>query len=164
MSVTLHNKLKISTTLILVLVFPLAIAAPPMYSPVLTADTAGKKGMVWEAKVYHDPHTTQHFLVPLKICFQYTGDQVNPFDTPPIVSTQDKYTWCNKQFGWKGVASKEGDQIFMNSNIKSSYISSVQWEISSKNEGAGHWRAWNNNQLFDLNVVFTRTSETCSCE
>ena len=163
----LYNMLKISIALGLICALPI-VNATPMHSPVLTADNAGKKGSLWAVEVFHDPHTTQSYLVPLQVCFQYIEDKINPFNTaPPMVSTQDKYNWCSS-YGWDGFATKEGDQIFMNSSAKSSFLSGVQWELSSKDEGAGHWRVWKNdpinNTIFDLNAVFTRTTETCSCK
>ncbi|MCP4700734.1 MAG: hypothetical protein GY862_28350 [Gammaproteobacteria bacterium] len=149
-------------TLLAMLALPYnAAAGPPLHLPHL-ADESGKKGTLWDVDVFHDPYVTQHYLVSAQVCFQYAGQYTNPEPPVPPVSTQDKYNWC--LFGMKGVATKEGDQIFMHNDRGGRAANdAVQWELSSPDEGAGHWRYWANDLIFDLNVTFTRTLESCSC-
>ncbi len=139
-------------------------AAPPLppHPPYLDSNiTDIREGELWKMEVFIDSQLPHPFLGQLEtICFVYDG-----LYSPPDPS-QDKYKWCDvasPSFGWAGVATKEGDQVFMH-NDQGKFYNGAQWELTSKDEGAGHWRLWENNFFFDLNVIFTRIGKPCRCQ
>lgn len=154
-----------------ILIFSPTASAVPPYFPMLESSQyplpanpsdIDKWGEWWQVDVFRDPSSDHSFLTSLKVCFQYKTE----------VMMQDEYIWCAPTYNWRGIARKEGDQVFMhNSIIKNLYSQHnyAHWEVVSKDEedrdeGAGHWRFWMPSlTMFDLNARFSRLGDKCTC-
>ena len=134
--------------------------ANPIHQPNLVDDQmlANEQGQSWGFELHNDAKLIHPHVYSGELCLQYQSSFQNP------LPSQDEYKWC--LFNWSGVATKEGDQVFMHSNDPNNQLfSGIQWSLSSKDEGAGHWRYWQqpSGLMLDMNAIFTRTQKTCSC-
>jgi hypothetical protein len=153
---------------------PITYANPP-HNPNLTAPYVGtpdldKPGDVWRIRAFRDAHE-DHASVPLglenedfmDICAFYIGTHYNPAGP-----THDKYGWytmSSPAVWWiytanYGIATKEGDQVFMHGN-NSYWNQYMQWELVSFDSGAGHWRAWHKTHIRVFNITIERIGEKC---
>jgi len=121
-------------------------------------------GEIWTLKNFIDespahPNTNEN----IRICFTRIPDS----------GTHSKYKWHTIGgpwwMRWTGMASKEGDQVFMNGVRRyawqcSSNSDYMQWDLASKDLGTGHWRFWINNRpqsFHHRNIIMTRTNQKC---
>ena len=108
---------------------PLAGAQPP-YSPNLV-DLGNK----WILDAYDDTSPDHVALASPGICFEFAG----------VVGTHQQYTWYSDTFpGWRGIASQEGDQVFMHgvyANGEGQDAIQVRIIIDAPRHGSvGHWQ------------------------
>jgi hypothetical protein len=162
----MFTKNTLYTTLIassLALAATVSYAQPP-HEPEITS-TNQKLGEVWKLKSFTDNHVSHPDNSGIiRFCFIRTGSSG---------ATHSKYNWhviTPPWIQWNGVATKEGDQIFMNGvrrfswNPTWSYPEYMQWDLASYSLGTGHWRFWfNNNPKFfrHYNIIMERTKEKC---
>ncbi|MGD8908998.1 MAG: hypothetical protein PVF13_00945 [Chromatiales bacterium] len=115
-----------------------AVFANPPYKPDLV-----NGGNRWTITAYFDNSTVHAQAATQGICFYPDG----------VSGTHQRYRWVSDTYpDWNGIATQEGDQVFMHGDFQWPYgekkdggHDSMEWEIvtvSRKNEGAGHWREW----------------------
>lgn len=113
------------------------IAGPPHFPDLV------REGNRWTITAYDDTSPTQTQLATQGLCFYPAGVQ----------GTHQLYYWVSDTFpDWNGLATQEGDQIFMYGDYAEDVgHDGMQWEImtnSKTNEGAGHWHEWRENGKF----------------
>ncbi len=154
---------------------PMTYADPP-HNPNLTAPYVGtpalnKPGNVWRIHAFRDAHE-DHAPVFLgsdvyfmDICAFYIGTHYDPAGP-----THDKYGWYTissyPAVWWiytanYGIATKEGDQVFMHGSNSYYWNQYMQWELVSFDSGAGHWRAWHKTHIRVFNITIERIGEKC---
>ncbi len=132
-------------------------AVPPHQPKVLAPPTPTHPNgapEMWKMEAFADDDPNHPGGFVLEICFYYK----------PPVGTHDAYLWQAVMPGMTlgGEARQEGDQIFMvggggNPPVPPTVFTSMQWEIVSKDLGAGHGQYWTFNQLFLFsNAIFTK--------
>jgi hypothetical protein len=90
------------------------------------------------------------------ICFSVIG----------VVGTHIRYRWFSTTFpDWNGIASQEGDQIFMHGDYARDIgHDGIQWSIDTFKTGSGHWTEWREdgglgNTIVFANAVFQRVGQ-----
>jgi hypothetical protein len=155
---------------------PMAYANPP-HNPNLTAPSVGtpslEPGYMWRIRAFRDAHEDHAPVILgnddayfMDICAFYIGTHYDPIG--PIGPTHDKYGWYTiyspPAVWWiytanYGIATKEGDQVFMHGN--SYWNQYMQWELVSSGAGAGHWRAWHDTHIRVFNITIERIRGVC---
>jgi len=137
--------------LLIVLFFSLPALALPPHKPDLVTT-----GNLWLVRAYNDASPNHDYLIEQKICFFPTG----------VVGTHQRYEWVSLTFpDWNGIATQEGDQVFMHGDFTLFFPThpiaghdSMQWELvtdDKKTIGAGHWQLWVDLGKFGTNLGFT---------
>lgn len=130
-----------------------SVLANPPHLPDLV-----KEGNRWTITFYDDSSTTHNQWATQGICFYYAG----------TVGTHQRYVWVSDTYpDWNGVATQEGDQIFMHGDFQWPYgqqkdggHDGMEWEIatvSKRNEGFGHWKEWVEDGRYGANIGFGNT-------
>jgi hypothetical protein len=139
--------------------------AVPTHTPDITPSGVFEQfGEIWRLQYFRDNHPVHPGGGNIRFCFIRTADS----------GTHSRYRWyvigIPLWFQWNGMATKEGDQVFMNGvrryrwNTRWSYPDYMQWDLASYSLGTGHWRLWfnNNPQWFGhYNIIMTRTRQRC---
>lgn len=76
------------------------------------------------------------------------------------VGTQQRYRWVSTTFGaWDGLATQEGDQVFMHGDF--TFIGqpnvghdSLDFELTAPGEASGHWKEWLENDGSGLTIIW----------
>ena len=123
------------------------IAPAPTDKPDLT--TGGNR---WTITFYDDASPNHDEWATQGICFRFIG----------TVGTHNRYEWWSDTFpDWNGIASQEGDQIFMHGDYAGDVgHDGIEWSIvtsSAKNIGAGHWFEWREDSKFGRTIGFGNT-------
>lgn len=124
------------------------LMAGPRYLPNLLDG-----GNEWIVTAYNDTSTDHTQIATQTICFFPAG----------YVGTHQQYYWVSTSYNdWNGIASQEGDQVFMHGDFGEvsgfGGHDALQWELVSggdKATGAGHWQEWVQDGLLGINVAFT---------
>ncbi|MCE2029160.1 hypothetical protein [Sessilibacter corallicola] len=127
-----------------ILVFANYVSAQSTYNPNLTSE-----GNRWEVTAYLDSSAGHVQLATQGICFYDIG----------VSGTHYLYYWVSDTFpNWNGIATQEGDQIFMHGDYAEDVgHDGFEWEIvtsSDKNAGAGHWKEWREDGKFGNTIGF----------
>lgn len=106
-------------------------------------------GNRWVLDAYDDADPDHVALASPSICFTRNG----------VVGTHQRYTWYSDSFfGWRGVATQEGDQIFMTGEYAGGLgQDAVQVQIiidSPRNGAVGHWQEWRQGQTYGETVGY----------
>jgi hypothetical protein len=133
----------------LALTFQGSSLADPPHRPDLV-----KEGNRWTVTGYFDNSPVHTQAATQGICFYPAG----------VSGTHQLYRWVSDTFpDWNGIATQEGDQVFMHGDYQRPYgvtdggHDSMEWEIvtmSRENEGAGHWREWAEDGGFGMTIGF----------
>jgi hypothetical protein len=127
-------------------------AQPAFPSPDLT-----RGGNLWSITAYDDASPVHTQMATQGICFEFIG----------VVGTQNRYRWRSTTYpDWNGIASQEGDQIFMHGDYaKDVGHDGIMWSIDTLKSGSGHWIEWRENGGFGNTIVFANTTlqRTGSC-
>ena len=123
------------------------VVAAPTDNPNLVAG-----GNRWTITFYNDASPTHDQWATQGICFRFIG----------TVGTHNRYQWWSDTFpDWNGIASQEGDQVFMHGDYANDVgHDGITWEIvtaSYKNIGAGHWHEWRENGAYGNTIGFGNT-------
>jgi hypothetical protein len=145
----------VSITTSLVMLSGLALSsqsyASPPYSPdLVTPSDRWKLTLYWDRSATHDKIP---FVQPY-LCFKDLGAD----------DEQEAYKWeaLPANLG-SGTSTQEGDQIITNGKLFG-FNFDMQWEIYTRDEGAGHIRAWHPNNPsngFTLNITMKRDAKPC---
>jgi hypothetical protein len=124
-----------------------SIVAAPTDKPDLT--TGGNR---WTITFYNDSSPNHDEWATQGICFRFIG----------TVGTHNRYEWWSDTFpDWNGIASQEGDEIFMHGDYAGDVgHDGMKWSIvtsSAKNIGAGHWFEWREDSKFGRTIGFGNT-------
>jgi len=120
------------------------------------ADGRGKsaEASVRSQTAFDDSSPVHTQLATQGICFDFIG----------VVGTHVRYRWYSTTFpDWNGIASQEGDQIFMHGDYdKDNGHDGFNWAIDTSKAGSGHWHEWREDGGFGItiglgNAVFQRT-------
>ena len=136
----------IAASAVLALIFAAtANAQPAVPSPELT-----RGGNLWSITAYDDASPVHTTLATQGICFQFIG----------VVGTQNRYRWRSTTFpDWNGIASQEGDQVFMHGDYAQNVgHDGIMWAIDTNKSGSGHWTEWRENASFGNTIVFANTT------
>jgi hypothetical protein len=130
------------------LAFALAAAAyaqPAVPSPELT-----RGGNLWSITAYDDASPVHTTMATQGICFEFIG----------VVGTQNRYRWRSTTFpDWNGIASQEGDQVFMHGDYAQNVgHDGIMWAIDTNRSGSGHWTEWRENAAFGNTIVFANAT------
>jgi len=122
---------------------PSAVAEPPYLADLVQG------GNRWILNAYDDTDVDHNALATVGLCFKYDG-----FD-----GTHERYTWYSDTFlGWRGIASQEGDQIFMTGMYADGEgRDAIQVEIiidAPRSGSVGHWQEWRDNGGYGLTVGY----------
>jgi hypothetical protein len=106
-------------------------------------------GNRWTITAYNDASPSHDQWATQGICFRFLG----------TIGTHNRYLWWSDTFpDWNGIASQEGDQVFMHGDYANDVgHDGITWEIvtsSAKNIGAGHWHEWRENGAFGTTIGF----------
>jgi hypothetical protein len=106
-------------------------------------------GNRWTITFYNDASPNHDQWATQGICFRFIG----------TVGTHNRYQWWSDTFpDWNGIASQEGDQVFMHGDYANDVgHDGITWEIvtaSARNVGAGHWHEWRENGAFGNTIGF----------
>ncbi|WP_317931117.1 hypothetical protein [Halioxenophilus sp. WMMB6] len=126
------------------LAFAAGTQAAPPHTPDLTSS-----GNRWLVTAYLDSSPSHSQLATQGLCFYNLG----------IVGTQQMYYWVSDTFpDWNGIATQEGDQIFMHGDYAEDIgHDGMQWQVvsaSRENIGAGHWHEWREDGKFGDTIGF----------
>ncbi|GAA0349210.1 hypothetical protein GCM10009092_11990 [Bowmanella denitrificans] len=116
--------------------------ATPPFKPDLVAE-----GNRWTITFYDDGSGTHNQWATQGLCFYYAG----------TYGSQQRYQWVSDTFpDWNGLATQEGDQIFMHGDYAQDVgHDGMEWEIvtrSRNNMGAGHWKEWREDSRFGRTI------------
>jgi hypothetical protein len=148
----LKTKARFAASALAMMVTASAFAVPP-HLPDLFSD-----GNRWTITFYNDSSPNHDQWATQGICFYPIG----------VVGTHQRYRWVSDTYpDWNGIATQEGDQIFMHGDfqwpygqVKDGGHDGMEWEIvtvSPKNMGAGHWKEWVEDGRFGRTIGFGNT-------
>lgn len=128
----------------LIAALPLVAVAVPPHSPDLV-----QGGNRWTITAYDDSAPGQTQWATQGLCFYPIG----------VFGTHQRYYWVSDTFpDWNGIATQEGDQVFMHGDYATDVgHDGMQWEIvtmSRSNEGAGHWHEWREDGRYGRTIGF----------
>lgn len=127
-------------------------AQPAVPSPELT-----RGGNLWSITAFDDASPVHAQMATQSICFEFIG----------VVGTQNRYRWRSTTFpNWNGIASQEGDQVFMHGDYAQNVgHDGIMWTVDTNKTGSGHWTEWRENATFGNTVVFANATlvRTGSC-
>lgn len=139
--------------------FSSANAAP--YKPNLV-----DSGNRWTITFYNDASPVHSQWATQGLCFYKAG----------VVGTHQRYYWVSDTYpDWNGMATQEGDQIFMHGDFqyprgrRDGGHDGMEWEItttSRANVGFGHWKEWVENGKLGRTIGFgnTRLQRVGKCQ
>jgi hypothetical protein len=132
-----------------VLITTVSLAQGAVYAHTPDLVSAGNR---WTITSYNDASPTHDHQTTQEICFKFIG----------IVGTHQQYEWWSTTFpDWNGIATQEGDQIFMHGDwAEDRGHNTMQWElvtVSPKDIGAGHWIEWWEDGKLGQTVGFRNT-------
>jgi hypothetical protein len=121
----------------------IAVPAPTDHPDLVTG------GNRWTITAYNDASPNHDQWATQGICFRFIG----------TVGTHNRYQWWSDTFpDWNGIASQEGDEIFMHGDYANDVgHDGMKWSIvtsSAKNIGAGHWFEWRENGAYGNTIGF----------
>lgn len=148
-----RSTLSVSITIIVLLFFTNSVLANPPYSPGLVSE-----GNRWTITFYDDSKAAHNQWATQGLCFYNIGD----------TGTHQRYVWVSDTYpDWNGIATQEGDQIFMHGDFQWLYgqqkdggHDGMEWQIvtaSKTNEGFGHWHEWVQDEKYGMNIGFGNT-------
>ena len=153
----MHNGRIIAATALVVSSFLTlsALAAPPHLPDMVTG------GNKWQLTGFDDSSTTHPQGAVQTLCFFNNG----------VVGTHQRYRWASITFGgWDGLATQEGDQVFLHGDftfilMPNAGHDSIDFELTTRNEGMGHWKEWIENDANGLTLVWNnaRLTRTGTC-
>jgi len=108
-------------------------------------------GNRWQITFFDDSSALHNQWATQGICFYASG----------VVGTQQRYVWVSDTYpDWNGVATQEGDQLFMHGDFQWPFGNrdgghdGMEWQLTNLKEGAGHWKEWIENGAYGINVGF----------
>ena len=130
------------------LVSAMAAQAEPPHLPDLVRD-----GNRWTITAFDDTSPVHTQLATQGLCFYFAG----------TVGTHQLYYWVSDTFpDWNGMASQEGDQVFMHGDYDNDVgHDGIEWQVvgaSPRNLGAGHWKEWREDGQFGSTIGFGNAS------
>lgn len=106
-------------------------------------------GNRWTITAYVDASPGHIELATQGICFYFAG----------TIGTHQLYYWVSDTFpDWNGMATQEGDQVFMHGDYAEDVgHDGMEWQIvtsSPKSMGTGHWKEWREDGRFGNTIGF----------
>lgn len=125
--------------------FVLSFAAAAL-TQALPAPDLVKGGSLWTVTAFDDSSPTHTQLATQSICFEFVG----------VVGTHVRYRWRSTTFpDWNGIASQEGDQIFMHGDYARDIgHDGMMWSLDTARSGSGHWTEWREDGGFGRSIAF----------
>src|SRR4051794_28185946 len=119
----------------------IAGAQAPLPSPQLV-----NGGNLWTITAFDDASPVHTQMATQGICFEFIG----------VVGTHNRYRWRSTTFpDWNGIASQEGDQVFMHGDYAQNVgHDGIMWAIDTNKSGSGHWTEWRETPAFGNTIVF----------